>query len=60
MFRIAVAAMMALVAVAAVQPAIAKISANKLSLNTASTNAPTGTVEGVTAIVLPNGHVVRR
>jgi hypothetical protein len=49
-----------LVAVAAVQPAIAKISANKLSLNTASTNAPTGTVEGVTAIVLPNGHVVRR
>jgi len=60
MFRIAVAAMAAFVVVAAVQPAFAKLSLNKLSLNTAATNAQTGTVDGVSAIVLPNGQVVRR
>ena len=65
MFRIAVAAMAAFVAVAAVQPAFAKLASNKLasnklSANTAATNAPSGTVDRVTSIVLPNGQVVRR
>jgi hypothetical protein len=60
MFRTAVAVAAALVAITAVQPAFARLSANRLSANTLAVGSPTGAVNGVSAIVLPGGKTVRR
>jgi hypothetical protein len=60
MFRTAVAVAAALVAITAVQPAFARLTANRLTANTLAVGSQTGAVDGVRSIVLPGGETIRR